>query len=404
MAVIKNGTVKVQKGDTLGAIAAQAKTTVSAIAKANGITNVNLIKPGQVFTLPANAATGSGAKQGSGKGGVTASSGTIWVATDGSEFTTEAAFRAYQDTLDAATKKQTDLTNQRTANQVDSIAAITALLKSYGLGDLSTAITTAVQKGYSSDTINLMMQDPTSTDPLAVAFQTRFPANKARLAAGKSVLSPSEYLAAERRYTEVMKSYGVANLATKDKLSSFITNDVSATEVADRVSLAVNRVQNADADTKAALALYYPSLNQADIVGAMLDPADGLPALQRKIQISEIGGAALAAGLKTLGEKDALKSINIKMGQEALANLGVTKEQARTGFQQVAEITPRAEFLSQISSGEDYGQLQAEQEAFQGLASAKRARQSLTAQEQARFGGSSGTTKGSLASQQRGSF
>ena len=398
MAVIKNGTVKVQKGDTLSAIAAQAKTTVSAIAKANGITNVNLIKPGQVFTLP-----GSAASTGSQTGAV----GTELPA-GGNRFPFEQdmgpdAFGPFAPTTggDAGTGAGA---GTNTTAKVDAIAAITALLKSYGLGDLSTAVTEAVQKGYSSDTINLMMQDPTSKDPLAVAFQTRFPANKARLAAGKSVLSPAEYLAAERRYTEVMKSYGVANLATKDKLSSFITNDVSATEVADRVSLAVNRVQNADADTKAALALYYPSLNQADIVGAMLDPADGLPALQRKIQISEIGGAALAAGLKTLGEKDALKSINIKMGQETLAGLGVTKEQARTGFQQVAEITPRAEFLSQISTGEDYGQLQAEQEAFQGLASAKRARQSLTAQEQARFGGSSGTTKGSLASQQRGSF
>ena len=92
------------------------------------------------------------------------------------------------------------------------------------------------------------------------------------------------------------------------------------------------------------------------------------------------------------------------MGAEALANLGVTQAKAREGFQAVAEVTPRGEFLSQISPGENYGQLQAEQEAFQGLASARRARISLTEQEKARFGGSSGTTKGSLASQTRGAI
>jgi len=52
MAIIENNTAKVQKGDTLTAIAAKTKTTVAAIAKANNITNVNLIKPGQVLVIP----------------------------------------------------------------------------------------------------------------------------------------------------------------------------------------------------------------------------------------------------------------------------------------------------------------------------------------------------------------
>ena len=293
-----------------------------------------------------------------------------------------------------------DLNTGPTKTQMDSIAAIKALLSSYGIGDLGDAITNAVIKGYSTDTIELIMQDPNSTDPLAVAFQMRFPANKARAAAGKSVLSPAEYLRAERSYTEVLRSYGVSNLASKEKLSQFISNDISATEVADRVGIAINRVQNADPDTKKALAEYYPMLNQADIVGAVLDPAEGLPALQRKIQIAEIGGAALAQGIKTAAGKT-----NIMMGAEALANLGVTKAQAREGFQTVAEVTPRGSFLTDISaSGQKYGQLQAEQEAFQGLASAKRAREALTAEERGRFGGSAGTTKASLASQTRGAI
>ena len=390
MAIFENGTVKVQKGDTLSAIAAKAKTTVSAIAKANNITNVNLIRPGQVFTIPTKKTGGTN----DGKTADTPDTPAPDAGAGGKLTPEQILAQQRADEAAAAEKKR----------QFDSIAAITALLSSYGIGDLSTSITDAVVKGYSSDTIQLIMQDPKSTDPLAVAFQTRFPANKARLSAGKSVLSPAEYLAAERSYSQVLQSYGVASLATKDKMNSFITNDISATEVADRVGLAVNRVKNADADTKAALALYYPMLNQADIVGAVLDPAEGLPALQRKVQIAEIGGAALAQGLKTIDSAGKLTGINIKMGEEALATLGVTKEQARAGFQQVAEVTPRGEFLSQISTGEDYNQLQAEQEAFQGLASAKRARTSLTELEKARFGGSAGTTKGSLASQARGAF
>lgn len=389
MAVIKNGTAKVQKGDTLSAIAKAANTTVAAIAKANNITNVNLIRPGQVFVLPGKKTTG---------GQTPPPPPPAPPAPETPELTAAQILeqeRVNAAALAAAADKK---------RQFDSIAAIGALMSSYGIGDLTAAITDAVIKGYSADTINLMMQDPKGTDPLAVAFQTRFPANKARLAAGKPVLSAAEYLAAERSYSQVLQSYGVSSLATKAKMNAFITNDISAAEVSDRVGLAITRVKNADADTKAALALYYPMLNQSDIVGAVLDPAEGLPALQRKVQIAEIGGAALAQGLKTVDAAGKLSKIDIKMGEEALANLGVTKEQARAGFQQVAEVTPRAEFLSSISTGEDYKQLQAEQEAFQGLASAKRARVALTEQEKARFGGSSGTSKSSLGQTSRGAF
>lgn len=289
-------------------------------------------------------------------------------------------------------------TATQTAAQVDSVAAISALLSSYGIGDLSDAVTAAVKKGYSASTIQLIMQDPNSNDPLAVAFQKRFPANKARLAAGKAVLSASEYLAAERTYSQIFQSYGMSSLAKRDMFNKFIAGDVSAAEVSDRIGLAVNRVQNADANTKKALAEYYPMLNQTDIVSAMLDPQEGLPALQRKVQIGEIGGAALAQGLKA-----SLTSSANQLGATALAELGITKEQARAGFAQVAEVTPRGEFLSSISPGADYGRLQAEQEAFQSSAAAKQARLDLTAQEQGRFGGRAGTIGSkSLASQQRG--
>ena len=48
-------------------------------------------------------------------------------------------------------------TAEPSASQVDSIAAISALLSSYGIGDLSDAIAAAVKKGYSASTIQLIM-------------------------------------------------------------------------------------------------------------------------------------------------------------------------------------------------------------------------------------------------------
>lgn len=317
----------------------------------------------------------------------------------------------WEDVVDETVTDKTSL---------NAIAAIKALLSSYGIGDLGDAIVNAVKKGYSSETIQLMMQDPNGTDELAKAYQTRFPANKARAAAGKAVLSASEYLNAEQSYSQILQSYGVSNMATRANFNKFIENDISATEVSDRVGLAINRVQNADAETKKMLAEYYPMLNQGDIVNAMLNPTEGLPSLQRKVQLAEVGGAALAQGLTTKiadatknqltgaqsGLETGYKGLTTgALGAEEVLAAGLTKEQARAAYGQVAEAAPRGTFLTSISkSGDVYTRLQAEQEAIQGLASAKRARQKLSEQEAARFGGSAGIARTGLTRGSKGSF
>ena len=453
---------KVKSGETLSAIAAKNNVSVAALAAANPqISNLNLIRPGQIITVP--TVTANKTSSSTYAGGLTGGSNPFATGSTASQATKDKLLNAagvtpatkvtgdpsggtpppppktdefpaagtvissssvdngdgtftvttiYADgkggTYQKITQSGTKTTS--TSSKVDQIAAISALLSSYGLGDLTGAITEAVQKGYSNDTIQLIMQDPNSKDPLAVAFQTRFSGNKARFAAGKPVLSPGEYLAAEKTYAQVLQSYGVGNLATKATMSTFIAGDISATEVADRVGLAIDRVKNADPFTKAALAEYYPSLNQTDIVSALLDPTEGLPALKRKVQIAEIGGAAAVQGLETglkatSGTAAGLGNVTTgALGAEALATFGITQEEARKGYQAVAGIAPRAEFLSSISGGEDYTRLQAEQEAFLGLASAKRARESLTAQEEGRFKGQSGLSKTSLTDTGKGQF
>ena len=66
----------VQRGDTLGRIAARYGTTISALVSTNGIRNPNLIRLGQVLTVPAGGsggggATGGGATAAPPKGGAT---------------------------------------------------------------------------------------------------------------------------------------------------------------------------------------------------------------------------------------------------------------------------------------------------------------------------------------------
>ena len=284
--------------------------------------------------------------------------------------------------------------NTQSSNDInpDYVAAITALLHSYGIGDLADSVVAAVKKGYTPDTVSLIMQDPTSSDPLALAYQKRFPANQILFKSGKPVLSPAQYLNQEQAYSTVLQAHGLSQYDTSNSVTDWISKSVSPTEVNDRVTLGVDRVLNGDQNTKDALAKFYPSLNTSDIVAAVLDPNQGLPDLQRKITTAEIGGAAAAQNL----ESSAIADKNT-MGAQALADLGVTKAQAQTGYGNIGTYLPTAQKLSDIYAGQTdaYGQVQAEGDVFQNLASAQRARQGLTNLEQGTFSGSAGVMRDS---------
>ena len=234
------------------------------------------------------------------------------------------------------------------------------------------------------------------------AYKTRFKGNELRRAKGLNVLSEVDYLLLENSYSETLKAYGLQNYfgsaATKQdkknrdlKLADIIGNDVSAVEFKDRVSTAVDRVQNADAYTKTAFKQFY-NINDTDLIGYFLDPTKALPTLKEKAAAAEIGGAALGQNLAATSAT-----------AEELARFGVTREQAVQGYANIAEILPTAQKLSSIYSQEGitYGQTEAEQETFKGLASEQRKRKQLAAREAAAFGGSSGTalSAGALSTQ-----
>ena len=181
----------------------------------------------------------------------------------------------------------------------------------------------------------------------------------------------------------------------EDNYSMLIANEVSPTEAGTRVAMAYDRVLS-DPNTADVFKRYYPGLTTSAIVATLLDPNEQLPELKKRVTAAEIGGAALRQGLDVAAAASSIQSQRYRnltqgtIGYETLQAQGVTKEEAVTGYQKIAELLPRAEFLSSITGGEDYTQAQAEQEQFMGLASAKRARQAISATEIGRFSGTSG--------------
>lgn len=288
-------------------------------------------------------------------------------------------------------------------NYAASDAAVTSLLRSIGVNGIMDAmaqIRALYPEISSDDALMLAKFDPRFNS----AYMTRFAGNKLLMDAGFAPLDDKEYLATERAFDKIFTSYELKQFNNRERFAKLIGSRISADELASRVSLAADRVMKGASETRKALSQLYPELTNSDLIAYAIDPVNQLPALQRKVLSAEIGGAALAQNL-TIGLQAAPEVesgyTNVRrrgLGVEELMAAGVDLEKARTGFAKVAEVLPTAEKLSAIygSRLEQFGRREAEQEQFQQLASAKRARQRLSETEIAAFSGEAGVGRTSL--------
>jgi hypothetical protein len=284
---------------------------------------------------------------------------------------------------------------QKTEERLSAYNILKMEFDQYGLGSLVTEIR------------DLLINDtPTSEFGLRLrgsdAYKARFKANEARIAAGLSALSPAEYVGLEDQYQNVMRNYGLpASYYTKDTtgkqvgFEKFIAGDVSATELEDRISTAQKRVINANPEVSSALRSFYPDIQNGDILAYVLDPAQGLESIKRKVTAAEIGGAAVRSGLKT-NAGDA----------EYLQRYGVTKESAEQGYGTIAGGLQRGSQLASIYGEDPYTQAVAEAEVFNvpGAQEARKQRQKITGLEKATFGGQSGISQGALTRDRAGGY
>ena len=263
----------------------------------------------------------------------------------------------------------------------------------YGLGSLVTPLKDLIMSGVSPSEFTIRLRE---TD----AYKKRFAANAQRLAKGLRALSEAEYIGTEDQYQDVMRRYGMpesyyakGDLGVQSGFEKFLAGDVSAVELEDRIQTANNRVVNSNPEVAKALKEFYPGISNGDILAYVLDPANAIEQIKRKVTAAEIGGAAIQSGLKT-GMTRA----------EELAAAGITKQQAQQGFQTVAEVAPRGGVLAEIYKQDPYTQTTAEQEVFglAGSVDASRQRRKLTQLETAAFSGSAGM--GAIARDRAGAF
>lgn len=274
-----------------------------------------------------------------------------------------------------------------TSAQQNAIANLNATFAKYGLSSLAPKITEFVKMGYSSDTVALLLQDTEE-------YKKRFAGNIARGKAGLPVLSPAEYISAENAYRMAMRNAGLPSgfYDSEDDFSTFIANDVSATELNARLQSAADAISGSDPYYAQTLQRMY-GLSIGDMVAYSLDPEKALPLVQRRANAVNYATAAAQQGL----------TVDTKTAEYFGGDIGVSEAQARSGFQAISSALPTYEKLTEIygemPTAGGLGDLQSATFGGAGSAEAQRRLRRVAQAEQSAFSGSSGVGQTTLGAQ-----
>ena len=252
--------------------------------------------------------------------------------------------------------------------------------KKYGLESLVTPLKGFIQDGYSDAEFTLKLRDTPE-------YQTRFAANKKRIANGFAAIDEATYLGLEDKFQTLSQNYGMPasyyaknTLGTQSYFEEAIGNNVDPVTFEERI-MEGKKVLDANKFTLDAIKKLYPTLNDGDFLGYVLNTKNGLSDIQRKVTSAEIGGAQLGAGL-----------VATAAGAEALAKGGVTGQAYQKAASTIAEDTMRGGQLAAMYKQDPYTQQTAEADILNlpGSAAAKKQTKKLAQLETAAFSGRAG--------------
>ena len=315
-----------------------------------------------------------------------------YTATDGTVFNDKATYDKYEALL--ADKTALSDTTRRAGESAYNI--LYKKFSEYGLGSLVEPLQKYIQDGLSDDEFTLRLRE-------TPAYQQRFGANKQRIGKGLAALSEAEYIKMEDQYQEVMRQYGLPesywskdSMGTQKGFEQLLANDVSNTELEDRLMVAQDRVLKSNPEVLKTLKDFYPDIKDGDILAYTLDPKNAIKEIQRKVTAAEIGGAAMQQ-----------KGLTTSLSRaEELQKYGVDKAAATEGYSTIGAGLQRGSELASIYGESPYTQATAESEVFKltGAQEARKQRQKVTGLEKATFGGQTGITSGALARDRAGGY
>ena len=259
----------------------------------------------------------------------------------------DAAQREWQERMDRMARER----EQRQIRET-----VQAVFSQYGLSSLNSVIADYAAKDYSAESIQILLRQTPQ-------YKQRFPAMEA-MAAKNRAITEAEYIDYERTAASLERQYGLPQTMLTGRVTDLLTNEVSAQEMNDRVVLAASAAIQAPQDFRDTMSSFY-GIDTGGLTAYFLDPQVASPLLEKQYASSIIGTEARRQGV----------GIDV-YGAENLQELGISQEQARAGFGQVARARPLTEGRGDIVNQNQLiqGTFGASQEAQRAVERAQSAR------------------------------
>lgn len=219
----------------------------------------------------------------------------------------------------AAAQRQAeiDAENQRRKDMTSGV--VKAAFDMYGLSALFPLIQEYAQRGLTEEEIYMNLRN-------TEAYKARFPA-MAELSNTGRAITEAAYVDYERKAAQMEQMYGLPKGMVMGSVTDLLIGDVSAVELQERILLASADSMTAPEDLKQTLSQYYGVDGEEALRGYYLEPDIALPILQKQSASARIGVQATRAGVNGVARSLA----------EELQGIGITEDQARTGFGRVAD-------------------------------------------------------------------
>lgn len=212
-----------------------------------------------------------------------------------------------------------------------AIATIETVLKKAHLTTLapwaSGLVTQLAAKGDSQSTIVQTLTVQLYTQP---AFKKQFPGMTARKANGYGAMSIAEYLTYEDQAKQMGRAAGLpTGFLSTTEIGQLIGNDVSPSELSDRLTKGYEVASQAPQETKNLLNQYY-GINTGTLAAYYLTPKKAEPTLVNQLTAAQIGTEGVSSGFGALGKTQA----------QYLQQMGVDQSTARSTFKGLSKLTP----------------------------------------------------------------
>jgi hypothetical protein len=205
--------------------------------------------------------------------------------------------------------------------QTGGKALLTNFLKQFGLESLADwAWSTAVQGNLDTSQLTLLLRDRPE-------YKARFPA-MAELAKQGRAITEQDYIGYETQVDKLAHSYGIPKgmYDSPSQIAKMLINNVDTPEINQRMKTAAAAAYSAPQEVRDALRDNY-GISGGSLIAYWLDPDLAGPILERQFAAAQITGAARQQGMNSTVSES-----------ERLATMGISADEARTGFGQAASL------------------------------------------------------------------